>query len=60
MRAEALLDEARLRVIHCQVSASVARDRIAQRSKELPASLSVHGDAGLSESFESFRHRFEA
>lgn len=55
-----LLDSARVRIVHCRLDASVARERIARRADETPARRAVHGDYNLLEPFDSFRLKFES
>lgn len=54
-----LVDKARVRVLHCEVDADIARDRIAWRAEENPSLVAVHGDPSLAHPTETFRARHE-
>ena len=54
-----LLGKARVRVVHCEVDADIARDRIARRAEESAPFAAVHGDPGLAHPAETFRERHE-
>jgi predicted kinase len=55
-----LLENARVRIVHCITEADVARKRIARRADERQARRAVHGDYSLQEPFESFKLTFES
>jgi predicted kinase len=55
-----LLGRARVRIVHCRVDATTARERVARRAEETATRRSVHGDYSLSEPFETWRSKFES
>ena len=55
-----LLDNARVRIVHCRVDAAVAWERVAKRADETPARRAVHGDYDLLEPFETFKQKFQS
>jgi hypothetical protein len=55
-----LLDQARIRIVHCRVDAEVARERIVQRADATASRRAVHGDYSVADALDRFRAAYES